>query len=912
MLSSRDESTLPHICIYVHNSIKSQQLLGGGLPSDCMVVTIDNKLLLYVVHVPQNEMLSEKWIQKIREDLSSYAELKRIIIYNSEQTHSFLTHSKISSPTSHIHVECSGILSPTSIDVVSGLGAHEHPAAVFSLKHSATRHDLYNGPSYRFFDIPNGDYNSLKMHLNSVFHKKFSSQSVNSMTSVISRTMSDTLRTVPRVQKGLGVAPFWTTRHMAELLITKQQTQGNVRKYSEKFRVQCSNAEADYMDDLGNRNSDQHSEIFSEYILSKKQKEEQQKIHYICDTSDKVIIEDKFIAEAFSVYFDEIYVKENPTYTHQPVNRRIDLQNLRISKDDVMYELGRLHNKVGSDDIHEGALKKFRSSYATPLTALFNKSLQQGKIPQDWKTARIAPGFKKGDKDNIRNYRPISITSVLCKILERLIVKHIEEAFLWGENPIISPYQHSGRNNCSVTTNLLQAMDQWTESLNNKVPVDIIFLDLNKAYDTVPHEKLLALLGQYGINQQLLRWIREFITGRKQYVRINGQHSANRSIVSGIPQGSVISSALFQIFVNHLPRLVKCKIVMFNDDIKIFSALRCNNRKYTSTLQADLNALNRWATEMQMTFNTTKTKVMHLGNNNPKMKYLTMSSTEFIAVVEQEKDLGVIVDRRLTFTDHIEHCVQNTKGKLKTTKVRCPSFPMNFFMGIYCNHIREPLEDKSCIWSPIKKEDEDILEYCQQDAISVVEGLANKSYTSRLKELALPTLKYRRLRADLIQLYKYHKGIDRFHKPLPYKFLTSRINLWILEGWFMNSLSISYNRGCESRSQFFLERVAPYWNRLSERVVKSSTLSEFKRELDEEMKEKMYTYKYKSENNTAKRYSYLVGDKTAQSSPVHTVIQMSNEGKHETTEKSNIRTYVAIFIVFVVIIFVIFLFVNFN
>ena len=202
----------------------------------------------------------------------------------------------------------------------------------------------------------------------------------------------------------------------------------------------------------------------------------------------------------------------------------------------------------GPDNIPGRLLVEGAPAIGKSLAKFFNLSLQTASLPEDWLKSNVIPIFKKGSKHSPSNYRPISLTSLVGKILERLILNRIN-IFL-DRQKILHPSQHGFRQGHSCQTQLLESVHLWAESLDRGSSTHIIFLDFSKAFDSVPHQKLLIKLEHIGIRGQILNWIQAFLYNRQQRVVISGQASEWASVMSGVPQGSILGPLLFLLYVN--------------------------------------------------------------------------------------------------------------------------------------------------------------------------------------------------------------------------------------------------------------------------------------------------------------------------------------------------------------------------
>jgi len=264
----------------------------------------------------------------------------------------------------------------------------------------------------------------------------------------------------------------------------------------------------------------------------------------------------------------------------------------------------------GPDNIHPMFLRETAYNIALPLTLIFRKSLDEGVLPEEWKCANITPIHKKGLRSEAENYRPISLTSAVCKVLETIVKKQMT-TYLDSEG-IITNHQHGFVRGRSCLTNLLHVIEDWTSNLDKEYGVDVIYLDYKKAFDTVPHKRLVNKLEHLGFAGGLLNWLKAFLTNRTMRVVVNGCFSAWAVVLSGVPQGSVLGPLLFLLFVNELPDWIKNNICMFADDTKIWT--RLTNPTDAESLQKDIDLLSTWSARWQLKFNPEKCKLMHIGH----------------------------------------------------------------------------------------------------------------------------------------------------------------------------------------------------------------------------------------------------------------------------------------------------------
>ena len=259
-------------------------------------------------------------------------------------------------------------------------------------------------------------------------------------------------------------------------------------------------------------------------------------------------------------------------------------------------------------------LRELSSVLSAPLSIIVNTSITSGTLPEIWKYAIVTALFKKGDRKVAGNYRPVSLTCIICKVLESIVRENIVNHM--KQNRLFSKKQFGFISGRSTVLQLVQVLDKWIEILDMGGCVDVIYCDFMKAFDKVPHLRLIHKLGMYGISEPFRSWIKSFLLSRKQRVAVNGQNSEWKDVTSGIPQGSVLGPILFVLYINDLPDVTHTdtNTYPFADDTKVFRAIL--KPEECEKLQEYLYIMQQWTDEWLLCFHPDKCKVMRIGKSN--------------------------------------------------------------------------------------------------------------------------------------------------------------------------------------------------------------------------------------------------------------------------------------------------------
>lgn len=481
---------------------------------------------------------------------------------------------------------------------------------------------------------------------------------------------------------------------------------------------------------------------------------------------------------------------------------------------------------TGPDSIPAFILKTAAEELAPFLTRLFQLSLNQGEIPSDWKNAWVVPIFKKGERHLAANYRPESLTSIVCKVLEHIVHSSIMKHF--DSHKVLSDSQHGFRKRRSCETQLLVTTHELAQHLSQGSQVDMILLDFSKAFDKVPHARLLEKLAYYGVRNNTLKWIASFLCQRKQRVLLEGILSSEADVVSGVPQGTVLGPLLFLAFINDLPDCIHFSSTkLFADDCLLFR--KVSNATDSNLLQQDLSSLEQWESVWQMNFNPSKCNVIRITPNKTKEILETNYKlhSQILEATSNSKYLGVNFSNDLSWSHHIKTTVNKgnrTIGFLRRNFRECTP---TVKAATYKTMVRPVVEYASTVWDPTGQGDIAELEQVQRRAARYVcNNYTDRTpgcVTSMLTALNWESLQQRRTNNRLLMLYRIKNNLVDIEPSNFFRNSDSRTR-------GANRLHQEHTKHPVLHASFF-PRTIREWNNLPTSLTDSPSLERFKQGL---------------------------------------------------------------------------------
>lgn len=486
-----------------------------------------------------------------------------------------------------------------------------------------------------------------------------------------------------------------------------------------------------------------------------------------------LVTEPKAQAEALNNQFQSVFSRGQAYNSTQFMDKcRMDtegsyseLSDVTITLEGVRTALLNLnpHKACGPDGISPRVLKELAVEISPILKIVFESSLSTGIVPRDWRDANVTPIFKKGEHYDPSNYRPVSLTSVPCKIMEHIIVKSLMNHL--DSNKILCTQQHGFRKERSCETQLLEFVEELNLHMAEGKETDVIIMDFAKAFDKVNHSLLLHKLHHYGVKGRVNRWIQGFLGDRRQAVVVNGARSDHVSVRSGVPQGSVLGPSLFLVYINDLPEKLSSRSRLFADDTAVYRLL--TTAQDQPQLQRDLRVLEEWEDSWDMQFHPGKCNTLPISRQRDKtVAYHYKLHGQILETVNSVKYLGVTMNQDLSWDNHIDNICNKANRTLGFLRRNLRIGATHLKETAYKTFVRPIIEYASSVWDPYTQGNIDKLEMVQRRAARFVCNRYRRtaSVTEMIESLGWSTLQERRKVARLSMFFKLRQDLVKVDK----------------------------------------------------------------------------------------------------------------------------------------------------
>lgn len=658
-----------------------------------------------------------------------------------------------------------------------------HKAIVFEFAFNFT--DSYQQHNETYLDFNNANYNVINRELtyinwDNLLHDGNLHEKTNKFYATINSIIKNN---VQNKHRKVIIHPKWfdkETIHLKNQVNSahkKHKKYKSVHLYTEytakrrQYKQYVRNRYREYKMEMQQLISDDPNQFFRHVKNSKKQSDD---IPATMKFNNKQTNSEVEIAEFFRIFFESTYSQPDPNsitiFEDSPnVNEKIrnvchHIPPVEINEQIVEKCLSQLPSNLvtGPDNLPNLFLRNCVTSIKKPIAILLKMSLMSATVPDIWKSSFIRPIFKNGNKNDVTNYRGVAVQCGIIKILDSIVAHHLNEYI----KNIISDHQHGFLNGKSTITNLVDFTTSVSRSIDEHKQVDAIYLDISKAFDAVDCDLLYHKLEIMGLHTQLLNWIGEYLKGRKQLVRINSKTISNPvNVSSGVGQGYPIGATLFIMFMIDLPNYINnSSIHLFADDSKI-------SRPITSiadcqTLQNDLDAANEYFKINRLNLNVKKTKKISFFRGNNPIQFIYTLSGSIIESVTEIRDLGVIINQKMTFNNHINHIVSKAKSRLAWIKRYSKEFDDPWIIKrLFETFVRPIVEYASPVWAPEYQIHNDRIESIQKQFLKFAlrkfkwpHRFILPPYKHRLLFFHMNTLKDRRSISQILFIFSLIKS----------------------------------------------------------------------------------------------------------------------------------------------------------
>ena len=463
----------------------------------------------------------------------------------------------------------------------------------------------------------------------------------------------------------------------------------------------------------------------------------------------QTIVEPSQCAELLNKYFKDQFCEGQQISETVKLDTN-DADPIEVTTEGLIKLINSLPNGKcpGPDGIRKPDLLVDVRMSALCLKHIFQASIDSGMLPTQWKLAFVTPVHKGGDKMTTNNYRPISLTGIPCKMMEHIVLHYMNQKL----NDFLHIRQHGFRRGMSCETQLCATFHELARTAEAKKTTHAVVLDFKKAFDKVPHALLMQKLKQVpDMHPQLINWVQDFLTNRRQRVVIKGESSSELEVSSGVPQGSVLGPTLFLIYINDLPLRVDCSVSLYADDTLLYQPVDTIDEAVQ--FQSNIDAVHKWSVDWKMPFNDKKCKVIAFGSQNYRPTY-KLGEAE-MDWTDTTTYLGVVMQSNLKFNQHIALKKDKASKTLGTIKHILKQAPQEGRLLAYTSLCRPILEYADTVWDPTLAKEIESLEMLQHRAVRFIARLKGReSVTGACSELGLQPLKQRRKNHRLSLLMK--------------------------------------------------------------------------------------------------------------------------------------------------------------